>query len=116
MDLNELEAYILSFRKTEKTFPFGEDVVVFKVCGKMFALLAWNEKPLRITLKCDPSEALLLRNEFLAIQAGYHMNKDHWNTISIDETIPGDLLFDMIETSYALVVKGLTKSEKAQLE
>jgi predicted DNA-binding protein (MmcQ/YjbR family) len=81
----------------------------------MFALTAWGEVPLRVSLKCDPLEADLLRSMFEAIQPGYHLNKSHWNTVTLDGTVPKDLLFKMIEASYALVVKGLTRAEREQL-
>jgi predicted DNA-binding protein (MmcQ/YjbR family) len=96
--------------------PFGPDALVYKVMGKMFALIAWQETPLRITLKCDPDEALFLRDVYTAVRPGYHMNKRHWNTIVVDGSIPQKEFLRMIDDSYALVVKGLTKAQRQMLE
>jgi predicted DNA-binding protein (MmcQ/YjbR family) len=115
MEYATLENHLLSCTESEKTFPFGEDVAVFKVCGKMFALLAQDEISQRITLKSDPSDALILRGQFSAIQAGYHMNKAHWNTVTIDETISEELLYEMINISYNLVVQGLKRLDRDRL-
>lgn len=83
-------------------FPFGDDVLVFKVNNKMFALLNY-ETPCHISLKCDPDRAEVLRDEFGAITGGYHLNKRHWNTITLDDSVPADLVRELIEHSYALV-------------
>lgn len=115
MEQQPLERFLLSFVESDKTFPFGEDVAVFKVCGKMFALLAWQDTPLRLTLKSEPEEALILRGQFTAISPGYHMNKDHWNTVSLDGSITDDLLKEMIEASYWLVVGRLKKLDRDRL-
>jgi predicted DNA-binding protein (MmcQ/YjbR family) len=96
-------------------YPFGPEAAVFKIAGKMFAIVAWQAEPLEISLKCDPAEADYLRNTFTAIRPGYHLNKNHWNTITLDGSVPDSLLQKMIEASYALVVKGLTKAERAKL-
>lgn len=115
MKHHALERFLLSLEESAKTFPFGEDVAVFKVCGKMFALLAWKESPMRLTLKSDPAEALILRDQFPAITPGYHMNKEHWNTVILDDSVAEDLLLEMIEASYRLVVGGLRKSDRDRL-
>jgi predicted DNA-binding protein (MmcQ/YjbR family) len=115
MEYKELENKLLTRKGVVKDFPFGQDVAVFKVGGKMFALVAWPEEPMRITLKCDPEEVDYLRSTFAAIKPGYYMNKKHWNTISLDSTIPEDLLIELIESSYDLVVKGLPKAERQKL-
>jgi predicted DNA-binding protein (MmcQ/YjbR family) len=115
MDYSSLEKKLQSFNGSYKEFPFGDDAAVFKVLGKMFALVVWQNNPLRITLKCDPGEADMLRSQFDAIKPGYYMNKNHWNTITLDDSIPEDLLLDMIESSYGLVVKSLSKANRENL-
>ena len=83
--------------------------------GKMFGLIAWEESPLHLTLKCDPDLALALRAQYEAITAGYHMSKKHWNTIILDGSVPKDQILGMIDESYALVVKKLKKIEREKL-
>lgn len=116
MTYEALEALLLSKTGSGKSFPFGDDAAVFKVAGKMFALIAVKEEPLRITLKADPAEALAYRDAFPCIKPGYHMNKRHWNTITLDECLDDSLLEEMIDTSYKLVVATLPKRERQQLE
>jgi predicted DNA-binding protein (MmcQ/YjbR family) len=96
--------------------PFGPDVAVFKVRSKMFATLGYEGDVARINLKCDPEEALVLRDIFDAVLPGYHMNKAHWNTVILDGSIPRGEIEQMIDRSYGLVVKGLKKSERTSLE
>lgn len=96
-------------------FPFGEDPAVFHVLGKMFAYLPLDEDVVRITLKCDPTESLVLQAQYEAIAPGYHMNKRHWISIHIDGTVPEDELFELIDGSYALVVKKLPRAERDRL-
>lgn len=96
-------------------FPFDEETLVLKVMGKMFALSNINEFN-SINLKCDPENALELREKFQAVQPGYHMNKKHWNTVLIDGSIPDTLLRQWIDESYQLVVVGLPKTQKIALE
>lgn len=81
----------------------------------MFALIPENETPLRINLKCDPEEAQILRGLHRSIIPGYHMNKEHWNTVILDGSIPNDLIYKMIDDSYDLVVKGFRKSDQEKL-
>ncbi len=114
--LEPLRAYLLAKPGTSEELPFGPEALVFKVLGKMFALVAWRDTPLSISLKCDPNLALLLRGTYAAVTPGYHMNKKHWNTILLDGEVPEDEVEEMIDASYDLVVKGLTKAQKAQLE
>ena len=116
MKLETLHTNLLTKKGTTEETPFGPDALVFKVMGKMFALVAWQERPLKITLKCDPDLALTLRHKYQAIQPGYHMNKEHWNTVTLDGTIPEDFILAMIDDSYKLVVKGLKRSDRRRLE
>ncbi len=95
--------------------PFGPDALVFKVKGKMFALVSWRTDPLRISLKCDPFEAEALREEFDSIGPGYHLNKRHWNTVILDGSVPDFLVQHLIDQSHMLVVSRLKRSEQASL-
>ena len=116
LSLDSLRKHLLSKRGATEETPFGPDVLVFKVMNKMFALLAWQDIPLRITLKCDPDDALALRQQYAAVQPGYHMNKRHWNTIVLDGSIPVPAVLEMIDDSYALVVASLSKKQRAELK
>lgn len=113
--LAELQALLLDRVAATEDMPFGPEVLVYRVCGKMFALLAWQEDPMGLNLKCDPGRAELLRAQYPAIGAGYHMNKRHWNTLVLDGSLPDPLIRDLVQHSYALVVAGLTKSERNAL-
>ncbi len=115
MNTESLESFLLTKKGASKDYPFGKDIAVFKVMGKMFALFAEQKSPLWLNLKCNPDEASLFRGMFESIKPGYHMNKDHWNTVILDGTVPEDLLQDMIDKSYALVVKGLRKADREKL-
>ena len=95
-------------------YPFGDEAAVFKVAGKMFAILVETE-PCRLTLKCDPYLAEALRERFAAVRPGYHTNKRHWNTIDLDGSVPQDELAEMVDHSYDAVVAGLTKAQRATL-
>lgn len=96
-------------------FPFGPEAEVFKVKGKMFALMPVSATPPSVTLKCDPDQAIALRARYPAITPGYHMSKRHWNTIVINGTVPADEMLWMLEQSYALVFKTLRKAEREAL-
>jgi predicted DNA-binding protein (MmcQ/YjbR family) len=110
MDLTQFREYCLSKPGATEGTPFGPDVLVFKVGGKMFALAALNEVPTTVNLKCDPDLALDLRDRYEQVRPGYHMNKKHWNTIEIESSIPHAELRKMIDHSYDLVVESLPKS------
>lgn len=116
MQLDLLRAYLLNKKGTTEERPFGPETLVFKVMGKIFALVAWEAKPLSLNLKCDPELAQTLRNQYQAVQPGYHMNKNHWNTVTLDGSIPADEVWGMIDHSYALVVKGLKKTDRQKLD
>jgi len=109
MQFESIRKYLLNKRGAYEEFPFGPSVIVFKVIGKMFALIPLEKTPLRINLKCDPDLALHLRAAYGAVQPGYHMNKKHWHTIILDGSIPNDELLAIIDDSYDLVVKGQKK-------
>ncbi len=110
MDLAQFREYCLSKCRTTEGTPFGPDVLVFKVGGKMFALAALDEVPTTVNLKCDPDLALELRDRYEQVQPGYHMNKKHWNTVEIETGIPDAELRKMIDHSYDRVANSLPKS------
>ncbi len=99
----------------EETFPFSPGTSVFKVRGKVFALLGSDGPPYRLSLKCDPALAEALREAHAAIAPGYHLNKRHWNTLTLDGTLPTAMVRDMVEDSYDLVVAGLPRRERERL-
>jgi predicted DNA-binding protein (MmcQ/YjbR family) len=110
MDLAEFREYCLTKPGATEGTPFGPEVLVFKVGGKIFALAALDEVPPTVNLKCDPDLALDLRDRYEEIRPGYHMNKRHWNTVEIEAGIPAVELRKMIDDSYELVVKSLPKA------
>jgi len=116
MNLQTITTWLLAKKGATEETPFGPDALVYKVMGKMFALVAWEEEPLAISLKCEPGQALFLRDLYPAVRPGYHMNKKHWNTVTLDGTIPEDEVKGMIDDSYELVVKSLTRVMKEELD
>lgn len=115
MELSELKTYLQSKLAVTEELPFGPEALVYKVCGKMYALVAWQEVPLKITLKVDPAQADLQRAMFASIKPGYYMNKQHWNTIELSGELSDAQLTGLIDDSYQLVVAKLTKKERATL-
>jgi predicted DNA-binding protein (MmcQ/YjbR family) len=111
----ELRSACLAFAGAGEEFPFDESNSVFKVAGKIFALSRLDADPLRVSLKCDPDLAVQLRMSHPAITAGYHLNKRHWNTVVLDGSVPDDLVREMIEDSYDLVVARLPKAQRERL-
>jgi predicted DNA-binding protein (MmcQ/YjbR family) len=104
MDLPDLIAYCLSLPNVEEATPFGPDVLVYKIQGKLFALTQPDEYPVRVNLKCDPARAEELRDQYpKSILPGYHMNKRHWNTLMLDGSLPPPLIRELIDHSYQLV-------------
>lgn len=108
MNLEELRTYCLSLPEVTEDMPFGEDFLVFRIYGKIFALTDMNSIPSYVNLKCDPEKALELREEYAEITAGYHMNKKHWNTLQI-EKLPKGLVQELIRHSYDEVLKKVPK-------
>jgi predicted DNA-binding protein (MmcQ/YjbR family) len=115
MKLEELRSYLLEKKSATEETPFGPEALVYKVMDKMFALVAWEADPLTISLKCEPGEALFLRDLYPAVRPGYHMNKKHWNTVTLDGSIPENEVRGMIDDSYELVVRSLTRADREQL-
>ena len=115
MTLDDLLTYCLAKPAVEETFPFGPDTLVFKVAGKMFALTGLDEADLRVNLKCDPERAIQLRERHEEIKPGWHMSKKHWNTVYIEDGDLSDkLVEELIDHSYELVVKSLTKKARQE--
>ena len=115
MDLETLKGLLLEMAGVTEEIPFGPEALVYKVMGKMFALIAWDESPMRISLKCDPERAIELRSVFKGVRGAYHFNKRHWNMVDLDGSVPIPEVLAMIEDSYDLVVKGLPKAKRDQL-
>jgi predicted DNA-binding protein (MmcQ/YjbR family) len=115
MNRDEVLAVCLSLPAAEETYPFGQEVAVIKVCGKMFALVALSDELGSVNLKCDPAQALELREAYPGIRPGYHQNKRHWNTVDLDGSVEDDVVRGLILDSYALVVAGLPPSIRAEL-
>jgi len=111
----ELRDLCVGFRGSVETFPFGPETSVFKVAGKMFALSALAERPVRVSLKCEPPLAERLRAAHAAVIPGYHLNKRHWNTVIIDGSMREQLIRHMIEDSYDLVVSKLPLTQRRAL-
>jgi len=116
MDYDQAKAYLLSKPEASSDYPFGIDVLVPKIKGKMFATLGYRKDIAQMNLKCDPDEASALRDIFTSIIEAYHMNKRHWITVSLDGDVPQGELERLIDQSYGLVVKKLKKSEREALE
>jgi predicted DNA-binding protein (MmcQ/YjbR family) len=97
-------------------YPFGDGITVFKVGGRMFALVPLEGEPATVNLKCDPDLALALRARYAAVRPGYHQNKRHWNTVELDGSIEEDEVREMIDHSYELVVAGLPRADRSRLQ
>jgi predicted DNA-binding protein (MmcQ/YjbR family) len=115
MDPSALRDLCLTFRGSEETFPFGFETSVFKVAGKMFALSRLAGDPLRVSLKCEPALAEQLRAAHPAITGGYHLNKRHWNTVMLDGSLPDQMIEELVEDSYDLVVSSLSHARRRAL-
>lgn len=120
MTRDELRAYLLAKPGAWEDQPFGPETLVYKVKSKMFALTAIDEsvlngKPWYVVLKCDPYWAMLLRDTYPAVTGAWHFNKRHWNSVGLDGSIPDDEVREMVDHSYRLVVKGLSKREREEV-
>lgn len=117
MNINQIKKYCLSKPKTTCDFPFDHETLVFRVHGKMFALTSIAKIPCAVNLKCDPVFAMALRDKHEAIKPGYHMNKDHWNTVAVeDKEMKNDLVKKLIDHSYELVFAKLPKKVRESTE
>ena len=118
LDRNQLKAYMLNKPESLLDFPFGADTLVFKVKGKMFALLSEKDGFMILNLKCDPEQSVMLRDIFPAITPGYHMNKKHWISIYFDpeRPIPSGEVERLIDQSFLLVVSKMTKKDQTSIQ
>lgn len=117
MNIEDFRNYCLNKKGVTESFPFDKETLVFKVMGKIFALTGLDENPAKANLKCNPERAVALREKYPnLIYPGYHMNKKHWNTVEIARDLPHQLVVELIDHSYDLVVKGLTKKLQTALE
>ena len=114
MDIESIREYCLSKKGVTESLPFGDDTLVFKVMGRMFVLMNL-EGNLSLNLKCDPEKAIALREQYLCVLPGYHMNKRYWNTVMIDGSVSKNLLCEWIDDSYCLVVEGLPHKLRKEL-
>ena len=112
MDLESLRNYCLSKKSASEDMPFGEDTLVFRVLGKIFALTSLDTEGCRVNLKCNPDYAIELREKFEDIQPGYHMNKKHWNTVNCENGLDSTLIKSLIDHSYELIVQSMTKAQR----
>jgi predicted DNA-binding protein (MmcQ/YjbR family) len=115
MNIEQIREYCLNKKGVTEEFPFNEETLVFKVMGKIFFLASLEKVPLQINLKCEPENALELREKYESVLPGYHMNKKHWNTIVNDGSVPPKELLEWIDQSYDLVVGGLKKTDIKKL-
>ena len=115
MHASELRAWCLRQSGAVEEFPFGPETSVFKVAGKIFALSALDRTPLQVSVKCEPDLAVALRDSYPAIRPGYHLNKRHWNTVTLDGSLTDQVVRDLIEDSYDLIVSALPKRVQEQL-
>ena len=114
MTLDILRDYCLLKNQVTEEFPFDAQTLVFKVAGKMFALTDVDQFE-SINLKCDPERAVELREQFDAVRPGYHMNKKHWNTVFINSDVSHEMILQMVDDSYELVVKSLHQKRRNEL-
>ncbi|MDA3867203.1 MAG: MmcQ/YjbR family DNA-binding protein [Salinivirgaceae bacterium] len=116
MNVEDLRNYCLSKKHVTEEFPFDDVTLVFKVAGKMFALIGLDHVDLSIALKCDPERAQVLRSTHSAIGPAYHMSKTHWNGVRIDGTLKPEFVHELIDHSYELVVSKLSGKLKKELD
>lgn len=109
MNIEDIRDYCLAKKGTTEGFPFDEDTLVFKIGGKMFLLMSISSNPVEFNVKSQPEKALELRETYSSIYPAFHMNKTHWNSVRCDNSIPRKLIFELIDTSYSLVVNSLPK-------
>jgi predicted DNA-binding protein (MmcQ/YjbR family) len=115
MNIEDLQQYCLSKKGVTEELPFDPDTLVYKVGGKMFLLASLDADPLQFNVKCDPDEAEQLRSEYACVQPGYHMSKQHWNTVIVDGSVGNKQLQQWIDDSYELVFDSLPKKIKEEI-
>ena len=114
MNIEEIRDYCISLKAVTESFPFDETTLVFKVMNKMFCLLSLDKQ--QVNLKNNPEKNIELRAHYPVIIPGYHMNKEHWNTVGLDGTVPPKLIVEMIDESYQLIIESLTKKKQLELK
>ena len=114
MNIEEIREYCLAKKAVTEGFPFDETTLVFKVMNKMFCLLSLDA--IRVNLKNDPEKNIQLRAQYPAIIPGFHMNKEHWNTVNLNGTIPPGLIKELIDKSYTLIVESLPKKKQEEFK
>lgn len=115
MNVEDFRFYCIQKKGSTEEFPFDESTLVFKVMGKMFALIGLNEIEARANLKCDPDRSIELREEYPDIIPGYHMSKKHWNSVYLERELSSDLIKSLIDHSYKLVVDKMPKKLRDEL-
>jgi predicted DNA-binding protein (MmcQ/YjbR family) len=115
MNIETLRDYCLTKKGVEEGLPFGPETLVFKVGGKLFLLASLDSVPLQFNVKCDPEAAVLLREQYSCVHPGYHMNKQHWNTIIVNGVVSEKLFLQWVDDSYELVLKSLSKKIQEQI-
>ena len=115
MTLDELKRYLRSKPGATESTPFGPEHLVYKVMGKIFAVVGWDEDPVTMSLKCDPDEVEVVRKVFRAVTPAPYFDKRYWNLVALDGSIPDPELVAMVDDSYDLVVEGLTRAQREGL-
>lgn len=115
LSVESLREHCRSKLGSQETFPFDLRTLVFKVAGKMYALCGIDGDPLELSLKCGPDAAEALRNSYPAVRPGYHLNKRHWNTVTLDGSVDDEVVLEWLDGSYKRVVAGLTRREREAL-
>ncbi len=114
--MDVLRDYMLSKPATTDDFPFGPQAMVFRVAGKIFGIMPWEENPVSISLKCDPDRAVQLREQHAGITGAYHLNKTHWNGVRMDGSVSLELVKELMDHSYELIASSLPKKVRESLE
>ena len=115
IEFEDVREMCLTWPEVSEGYPFGEDHLVFKVKNKMFCLMSLDAFPSTMNLKCEPDRAIELREQYDGVAPGYHMNKKHWNTLTLDGSVPDDVVLELVRHSYDRVVSGLKKSEREEI-
>lgn len=113
--LEILRDYMLSMPHTADDFPFGPQAMVFRVAGKIFGIMSWEQNPVVISLKCDPDRAVELREQHAGITGAWHLNKTHWNGVTMDDSVSLDLVKELMDHSYELIVGSLPKKVREEI-
>ncbi len=116
MNKDKIERYLSDLNGSEGSYPFGPEALVFKVLGKMFALVSQKEDIPRVTLKCLPADGEVIISQYESVTPGYYMNKKHWITISLTGELPEEMIAGLADGSYKLIVSKLTKADQKKLE